>query len=479
MAQLLHTYARWEKQQAEQHAANARVQNPGARITVEYSAKGVTTGQNGVTSIGVWRVMMQGGSGGSGGSGAIGQPAPAPAPQPTSPQLTGPAATQAGLPGFTGGGPRFQVGAQDVRALLPQRLGDFQGLDSFTPPNKIGGDFTPDSLNWDDIRRIGSRCSRAGTAKLTEDISTVQTQAFATASVTEVPANADLLADADYILFTRDGSGTPETFAFWFDTTGNDTEPAGSVAADHSFRVLTVGLTATQVAVAIRNRFNSVRIGEILASSASDTLTFVTYGSNLDWTLEEFITDPTVFDISQFATTAAGDLHADYDGLSISRVPATEDGSDQLILAFKDKGVEIGDSPVGFQPVSLHLVTADPAWGGSTDLARLPAPSLSLAQIAGPRIQATISQEATMPGREGIVSESVKGLIVLYSSVAYPEDPFNHEGLDTAIEAFMPWFGQSTVRNSGIIAPGTYFVSAWSAGAEGISPPARARIVIT
>jgi hypothetical protein len=85
------------------------------------------------------------------------------------------AAVQANLPQYTGGGQGFQIGAQSTSVLVPPRQDDWKGLDSYNPDNKITGDYSPRSINFDGFARIGSRCVRRGVAKCTDDLRTVRT----------------------------------------------------------------------------------------------------------------------------------------------------------------------------------------------------------------------------------------------------------------------------------------------------------------
>lgn len=82
-------------------------------------------------------------------------------------------ATMANQPQITGGGQGFSIGATQVGVTLPQRSDEFLGIDSLTPDNKLSVNHAPRSVNWDGFRRIGSRCVRAGIAKLAEDRDTM------------------------------------------------------------------------------------------------------------------------------------------------------------------------------------------------------------------------------------------------------------------------------------------------------------------
>lgn len=163
-------YARWEEADAEAHA-----QSIGGYK--KYLPNGATQGKNGVTSIGVWAVYnapaQQAGnstSGGGGGGGTGGSPPPpagtsgGPAPPPM----------MANQPVMTGGGAGFNRGANTEILDLPQTLGDWQGLETLIPDNRLPAAKSPLSIGWDRFGRYGSRCVRRGIAKLTDDILSVR-----------------------------------------------------------------------------------------------------------------------------------------------------------------------------------------------------------------------------------------------------------------------------------------------------------------
>lgn len=79
------------------------------------------------------------------------------------------AAVQANQPTITGGGQGFQIGAVQAGADIPLRAESFLGVDTLTPDNKLDGNYSPRSINWDSFRRVGSRCVRSGVAKLDMD----------------------------------------------------------------------------------------------------------------------------------------------------------------------------------------------------------------------------------------------------------------------------------------------------------------------
>jgi len=110
-------------------------------------------------------ISGSGGSGlGGGGTGGMGGTGSGPA----GAQVAG-AAVQAGMPSYTGGGARVAQQAVNNSIVMQQRDDSFLGLDTFTPKEKLGAGYSPDTNNWDGFTKIGSRCLRRGTAKFEDD----------------------------------------------------------------------------------------------------------------------------------------------------------------------------------------------------------------------------------------------------------------------------------------------------------------------
>lgn len=86
-------------------------------------------------------------------------------------------------------------------------------------------------------------------------------------------ALANYVANSEYFTIT-DGDDT--THAFWFDVTGADSEPAGSVAADNSYRVNISGaLDLDDIGNAIETAINLADIGISVINPDDGTLTLV------------------------------------------------------------------------------------------------------------------------------------------------------------------------------------------------------------
>lgn len=377
-----------------------------------------------------------------------------------------PSAVQAGGTGTGAGGPHFQTAAGLQTSFVPERNGTFLGLDTFNPPDKLNPDYSPDAVNWDGFRKFGSRCNRAGTAKLSDDIYTVT---YTLASMTCV-ANSDLTASTDYIIFTLPDT---TTHAFWFDTTGADSEPAGSVAATASTQVTTTALTAAQVATAIASAINTAAIGLVANATGTGVWCFAVVGG-ATWTLTENVTNAG-FTVVAFANTT---LDSDYGGLSIARIPGNGSASDQLLLCFADN--DIGSTPT-FWPTSLHVVTPTPTWGIAMPIIGCPGPTLSLAQISGPKVRATV--EHGWPGT-GQRNNSVRQVVVRYSLRAFPADIDGRDSTESVVFASADraaWTGVSATKDTTetFSVADVVYVSAWTVTLEGWSKPSHQRITIT
>jgi hypothetical protein len=484
MATLIWTYPKTQGPAAEQHAANARIQNPGNRYTVKYNAKGVTEQQlpsgRKVGIIGVYEVWEHRGSGASssGGGGGGGSPNPAPSP---APQLRGPAAVQAGLPGYSGPSPhKFRTAAANTQSFTPERMGAYFGLDSYTPENKMGVEYSPDGLNIDDVFLMGSRNNRRGCAKLHPDRDNgIHDGQVEVATITCV-AQADYTADTDYIIFRKPNG---DTHAFWFDTTGSDTEPAGSQAADASTQVnISSDTTDIQVAATLEAAIDGASMGLDAEDSALDgTLTVTTTTGG--WQRREFVTDDD-FTMTFFAAPAGVNaaIHADYRGLSLSKVPGDAEKPDQLVVAFMDKDGAINDIPSesSLLSVSLHLVTPESVWGHALNLHRMKGPNVTASVQGGDMIRLVSDMQAAYPAIAGQIENSVRQICILYSTVAYPED--HDAGYDetgaVAIVDRDEWDGSSRTDDSADLPSGTYFVSVFAVSLEGVSAPTRRKVVI-
>lgn len=94
-----------------------------------------------------------GGSGTSGGAaGAVGQ------------------AIQVQAAGPIGGGSGAEVGAQETQTVIAERSDEWNGIDTFSPDTKISANHSPFAVNWDSVRKFGSRCKRMGMMQLKDNL---------------------------------------------------------------------------------------------------------------------------------------------------------------------------------------------------------------------------------------------------------------------------------------------------------------------
>jgi hypothetical protein len=386
-----------------------------------------------------------------------------------------PAAVQAGGQQFAGAGTRFQIAAGGTQDALPPRAssGEFLGLNQLADESEVADGYVPFAVNWDDFNEMGAYCVRRGVGKLDMDINTVVDgssnplpQGSGGLQVVAVAA-ADFLASSDFMVIKRD---TGDTVAFWFDTTGADTVPAGAAAANDTVRVDISGVTtAEEVATVLDTAIQGTLLRDATLVSAPTAARI--YAMPAGWSSVSAVAD-------------AGFQVLGYRGLSISRIPGETGRPDQLLLAFSEQGVEIGEQAVQ-SPTTLHVVTAMPTMARLQKFEGHRGPWLQLSQIAGPQLRVVSSFTPTILGatRDRLVKSSIRQLVVRYSSVAYPSDPDGKdETQSTALVDRRGWSGGAVTDDtnvSGGLPTGRLYVTAWAGTLEGFTEPSRATIIIT
>ncbi|MBK9976208.1 MAG: hypothetical protein IPP14_15690 [Planctomycetes bacterium] len=367
------------------------------------------------------------------------------------------AATQAGA-AYTGGGQYFETGAvQNQAAGVSERDDEFLGLDTLTPDERLAPGRTPKSINWDDIRKLGSRCVRSGTAKLTDDRDNVGADYFNIVCV----ANSAFTASTEYITFTKPDS---TTHAYWFDTTGSDTEPAGSQAATNSTEVTTTGMTAAQVATALAAAINTDDIGLVAIAASTAVRVFNKYGLlGTTWTLAETVTDAG-FTVTPVTPTS---LDSTMRGLGIAYMPGSGSNTNRLILTFADGAV--GGTATAW-PTTLILADSSLRWGRPLPLNGLPGPLLALTDQGSQVLRVTSAYTNVFStANDGLRNISVKRLVVRYSTVGYPLDKDGNDNTSSTALVNGTWAGASRNDDSGTLTAVRIYVSAWAVGIEGVS----------
>lgn len=94
------------------------------------------------------------------------------------------AAVQANQPAFTGGVESVEPEVVDNNVKLTERGVRFEGLDTFTPDEKLPSNKSPLVINWNSIERAGSYCARRGTGRVIDDITTCKDSANAAITAT-------------------------------------------------------------------------------------------------------------------------------------------------------------------------------------------------------------------------------------------------------------------------------------------------------
>lgn len=106
------------------------------------------------------------------------------------------AAVQANQPVFTGGAESVEPEIVDNNVKLTERGVRFEGLDTFTPDEKLPSNKSPLVINWNSIERAGSYCARRGTGRVIDDGTTCRdsgnaaiTSTYKGLSIVPIPLN--------------------------------------------------------------------------------------------------------------------------------------------------------------------------------------------------------------------------------------------------------------------------------------------------
>lgn len=196
------------------------------------------------------------------------------------------------------------------------------------------------------------------------------------------PAKANFVAGTDYLLFTAPGG---VTHAFWFDTTGGDSEPAGSVAADNSYQVDISGdTTAQDVLATLLAAINTAAIG-VTAKNWGGTGLVIEVdtpgAAGNSWGIEDFVGHIN-FEVGGVASGEGNTFEGGIDTGTV--IPDTEDGSSywvgdvdqvtptvltfsiknsgQLLLELADPTITLASSdatPTPTQPADLTLESGE------------------------------------------------------------------------------------------------------------------------
>jgi len=341
-----------------------------------------------------------------------------------------PPAQSAGIPGMTpamanppqptGGGQGFARNPNQIVLDLPPQRGDWLGIDTFIPDNRLAANKSPRANNWDRFGRYGSRCVRRGVMKLSDDIKSVNDAAISAASINPV-AKVSYVAGTDWIqVITPAGI----TYAFWFDTTGADVEPAGSVAADDSYAVnISADTTAADVGARLVAAINTAAIAGLTATGTTTIVLDVTTGGN-KWRLQEFVTNAG-FTIVTFTNTVGSALSSEYRGLGLLSIQSNS--GDQLMAIYRDKDVDIGEVVGSESATSMHLCKPDPRWGRQRNPDTLRGPDCVLTEPSPNVIRVTA--EMLSIAELALKKQTVKAITIRYRG-PFDNDGKNHYPLD-------------------------------------------------
>jgi hypothetical protein len=406
-------------------------------------------------------------SSGGGPQGTAGGGTPPSQPPAQSSGIPGMTPMMANPPQATGGGQGFNRSPNQVILDLPPQRGDWLGLEALIPDNRIPANKSPRVTNWDRFARYGSRCVRRGVAKLTDDITNVDDAQQASATAAMI-AKASFTASTDWMqVIDPDG----ETYAFWFDKTGADTEPAGSQAADNSFRVnISTDTTAAEVGARLVTAVTAAAITGLTASGTTTVTFAVTVGGD-HWRIEEFVTSVS-FTVTPFTYTGGSALSSQYRGLGFVHIPSN--AGDQLIEIFRDKDVEIGEVVGAEAPTSMHLCDPGPLWGRPPHLDGLRGPDFVLSEPSANVIRVTA--EFLAIAQVPLKKQTVKAITIRYrgpftddGKTHYPLDPDESTERSTVLVRREAWDGVSDTWDTPAITAGAgrYFFAAWVHALEG------------
>lgn len=418
-----------------------------------------------------WAVYPASGSsqptGGQGGGGT-----PPSNPPPQSSGIPGMTPMMANPPTPSGGGQGFTRGPNQVIIDLPPQRGDWLGYEGFLPDNRTPANKSPRVTNWDRFGRYGSRCVRRGVAKLSDDITTVDDAQQSAASITPI-AKASFAPSADWIQLITPGG---VTHAFWFDTTGADTIPAGADAADNKYAVdISADTTAAQVGARLVTAITTAAISGVAAAGTTTVVIDVTTGGN-KWRLEEFVTN-SGFSVVTFTNTTGSALSSEYRGLGLLSIPSNS--GDQLMEIYRDKDVEIGEVVGSESATSMHLCSPDPRWGRPRNLDTLRGPDCILTEPSTNVIRVTA--EMLSVAQLALKKQTVKAITIRYRGPFgddgknhYPLDPDESTERSTILVRRQAWDGESDTFDTPdltalvtALGAGRWFFSIWAHAREG------------
>lgn len=467
-------YPRWQKADAEAHA-----QAIGG--TVKFEPKH-TSNEWGPTSIGIYYVFDKPPQGSAGGGGI--QPK-AQTPPPPSPVFNAAQATSAFQPQVSTSHVGLSRGPVEQGDTIPERAGMFLGINTAVPETQLRAGESPWCKNIQGARPLGAMSFRRGVMKLKMNRDTVTDASIEAATIT-CGTKANVAASTDYYLFTKPNG---DTHAFWFDTTGADSEPAGSVAADASTAVdISADTTAAEVAERLRVAINAATIGLAGTINPVTPTVIALATTTAPWFLNEFVTHAS-FTVTDFVVAGGAALNAAYGGASAEPLEgANYDGDSGMLLTFqRTRAAYIGETSTDL----LCVVTKQsPLHGRQRSLENVGGMTMTLSGGGG-ILQATVAHP-----RGGAYGEVV-AVTIRYSTRGFPldvdgnDDNSRASGSDaidpTAASGFFTnadrgaWDGTSLlfVGPTPVASPTFYYVTAWAHSREGTSLPVKGTITIT
>ncbi|MBK8583444.1 MAG: hypothetical protein IPL86_17010 [Flavobacteriales bacterium] len=372
------------------------------------------------------------------------------------------------------GGADIPRGATSLQGVGVDVRSEFLGLSTFAPDTQIGPQHAAYAENVDGISARGALSKRPGLIPLYPNRNTE----VAAQATLRLPTKANITASTDYILFTLPNA---DTHAFWFDTTGADSEPAGSVSATNSTVVDVSGATtALQVAAALFAAINAAVIGVTCVAGpgvvAGDVNVFVDtpgIGGN-SWVVEEFMTHASASVASDFAGGWSG-VSSSRKGRSINALPEgfRNAGRATLVLGY-DNSSDLGGGIASAGTTELRAQAVDTTYNAQRNIARVKPVIAPVSNASG-----VVTFRATMPqayrketgNDEGIVA-SVDQLVVVASKNGFCLDRDLLDKLEGVrhVKDYTSWDGNTvSIVDSGLDAGDVWFYSVWAVNKREVS----------
>lgn len=206
-------------------------------------------------------------------------------------------------------------------------------------------------------------------------------------------------------------------------------------------------------------------------------------------------------DIETVVDSGASPLSSEYRGFGLAVLPGSGENENQLLLAFADKDVDIGEAPSANAATSYHICQVGPRWGRPRNLQGLPGPTITLSDQGSQVLRLNAIYDHIAAAAVGLRKQSVVAIsarVVGPLAGATPRYPLDLDGGDGAqddngVAAFkfndgsndldrLAWEGASTNYDMDLsgaaYGAGKYWVTVWAMSLDGYSEPSYASLTI-